>query len=74
MILVFDVHVELSWLNVVFVLVDDLGYGDLGCYGVRDICTLYFDCLVCEGVRLIDYYSVGFVCMFMWVVFLIGCY
>lgn len=48
--------------NVVFILVDDLGYGDLGAYGARDIRTPHLDRLARQGVRLTDGYSNGPVC------------
>ncbi|QDU39563.1 Arylsulfatase [Maioricimonas rarisocia] len=37
--------------NVVLIYIDDLGYGDLGCYGSEDIPTLNIDRLAAEGVR-----------------------
>ena len=37
--------------NVVLIYIDDLGYGDLGSYGCRDIPTPYLDRLAKEGVR-----------------------
>ncbi|HVF28444.1 MAG TPA: sulfatase-like hydrolase/transferase, partial [Pyrinomonadaceae bacterium] len=48
--------------NVIFVLVDDLGYADIGSYGARDIRTPHLDRLAREGVRLTDCYSNGPVC------------
>jgi arylsulfatase A-like enzyme len=48
--------------NVVFVLVDDMGYADVGCYGAKDIRTPNIDRLAREGVRLTDFYSNGPVC------------
>jgi len=38
--------------NIVLIYVDDLGYGDLGAYGSRDIPTPHIDRLAAEGVRL----------------------
>ncbi len=38
--------------NVVLVYIDDLGYGDLGAYGCKDIPTPHIDRLAAEGVRL----------------------
>ena len=38
--------------NVVFILVDDMGYGDIGSYGAPDIRTPHLDRLAREGVRL----------------------
>lgn len=37
--------------NVVFILADDLGYGDLGCYGARNVATPNVDALANDGVR-----------------------
>jgi len=48
--------------NVVFILLDDLGYGDIGSYGAPDIRTPNLDRLAREGVRLTDAYSNGPVC------------
>ncbi len=42
--------------NVVLILMDDLGYGDLGSYGATDIKTPHLDRLAREGVRLTDGY------------------
>jgi arylsulfatase A len=48
--------------NVVFVLADDLGYGDLGCFGQKTIRTPYLDRLAGEGMRLTQHYSGNAVC------------
>ena len=48
--------------NVVLVMMDDLGYGDLGSYGASDIRTPNIDRLAREGVRLTDAYANGPVC------------
>jgi arylsulfatase A-like enzyme len=48
--------------NVVLVLMDDLGYGDLGSYGAPDVRTPNIDRLAREGVRLTDAYANGAVC------------
>jgi N-acetylgalactosamine-6-sulfatase len=48
--------------NIVFILADDLGYGDLGCYGCRDIRTPATDRLAAEGVRFTSYYANGAEC------------
>ena len=45
--------------NIVFLLADDLGYGDLGCYGVQDIRTPRLDRLAREGVRFVQFYANG---------------
>src|SRR5687768_4681785 len=48
--------------NVVLVMMDDLGYGDLGSYGATDVRTPNIDRLAREGVRLTDAYASGAVC------------
>src|SRR5260221_8193643 len=48
--------------NVVLVLMDDMGYGDLGSYGAPDVRTPNIDRLAREGVRLTDAYANGAVC------------
>ncbi len=48
--------------NVVFVLVDDLGYADTGAYGCTDIKTPNIDRLASEGIRFTDFYSNAPVC------------
>jgi arylsulfatase A-like enzyme len=48
--------------NVVLILMDDLGYGDLGSYGAPDVRTPDIDRLAREGVRLTDAYASGAVC------------
>jgi arylsulfatase A-like enzyme len=45
--------------NIVLILADDLGYGDLGCYGCPDIKTPHLDALAKQGVRMTSFYSNG---------------
>jgi arylsulfatase A-like enzyme len=45
--------------NLVFILADDLGYGDLGCYGRQDIRTPVLDGLAAQGVRFTQHYANG---------------
>lgn len=45
--------------NIVLILADDLGYGDLGCYGSPDIRTPRIDALAREGMRFTSFYSNG---------------
>ena len=48
--------------NVVFILADDFGYGDLGCMGGTDIATPNIDRLAAEGVKFTDFYANAPVC------------
>lgn len=48
--------------NIVFILADDLGYGDIGCFGQRKIRTPHLDQLAAEGTRLTQHYSGAPVC------------
>ena len=43
--------------NIVFIMADDLGYGDPGCYGSQDIQTPNIDALAQQGVRFTQYYA-----------------
>ncbi len=48
--------------NVLYVMADDLGWGDLSCYGRPDYRTPHLDRLAAEGVRLTQAYSASPVC------------
>jgi len=48
--------------NVIFIIADDLGYGDLGCYGQKIIRTPNLDRMAAEGVKLTRHYSGNAVC------------
>jgi arylsulfatase A-like enzyme len=48
--------------NVVFIMADDLGYGDLGCYGQEKIITPNIDLLAKEGIRFTQAYGGSSVC------------
>ena len=48
--------------NIVFILADDLGYGDLGCYGQARIKTPNIDRLAAEGMRFTQCYAGSTVC------------
>jgi N-acetylgalactosamine-6-sulfatase len=60
--------------NIVFILADDLGYGDLGCYGREDIKTPVIDGIADEGVKFTQYYSNGPECSPTRAAFLTGRY
>ena len=48
--------------NIVYILADDLGYGELGCYGQEKIRTPNIDRLAAEGMRFTQHYSGAPVC------------
>ncbi|MBA4392213.1 MAG: hypothetical protein C0407_01540 [Desulfobacca sp.] len=48
--------------NIILINADDLGYGDLGCYGSRAIRTPHMDNLAREGVRFTDFHACDSVC------------
>jgi arylsulfatase A-like enzyme len=48
--------------NIVFILADDLGYGNVGCYGQQRIKTPNLDKLAAEGMRFTDAYAGSTVC------------
>ena len=53
---------EPSRPNLVFILADDLGYGDLGCYGQQVTQTPRLDRMAAEGMRFTDFYAGDTVC------------
>ena len=48
--------------NIVFIMADDLGYGDLGCYGSKNNNTPNIDGLAAAGLRFTDFHSAGPMC------------
>jgi arylsulfatase A-like enzyme len=48
--------------NIILFLIDDLGYGDLGCYGNKEIFTPNIDRLAEQGMRFTDFHSNGPMC------------
>ena len=48
--------------NIIFILADDLGYGDLGCYGQQTIQTPHIDQMARDGMRFTQCYAGSTVC------------
>ncbi len=48
--------------NVVLIVADDLGWGDLGCYGAADVRSPRIDALAAQGVRATDFYVASPMC------------
>lgn len=44
-------------MNVIYILADDLGYGDIGCYGQQKIFTPYIDKMASEGMQFMQHYA-----------------
>ncbi|MEM9018576.1 MAG: sulfatase-like hydrolase/transferase, partial [Verrucomicrobiota bacterium] len=49
--------------NIILIVVDDLGYGDLGCYGNEVISTPHIDRMATEGQRWTSFYASGSTCV-----------
>ena len=48
--------------NIIYIMTDDLGYGDLGCYGQQRIKTPHIDRMAEEGMRFTQFYAGSTVC------------
>jgi arylsulfatase len=48
--------------NIIFIMADDLGYAELGCYGQQKIKTPSIDSLAAEGIRFTQFYSGSAIC------------
>lgn len=60
--------------NVLLILADDLGYGDLSCYGAKDLKTPHIDALAKRGLKFSNFYANCPVCSPTRAALLTGCY
>ena len=60
--------------NVLFILADDLGWGELGCYGQKKIRTPNLDQLAKEGTRFTNFHVAQAVCSASRAGLMTGCY
>jgi len=60
--------------NFVIILADDLGFGDLGVFGAKDIRTPHLDRMADEGIRFTSFYVASSVCTPSRAALLTGCY
>ncbi|KFI23331.1 sulfatase family protein [Nitrosococcus oceani] len=60
--------------NVILIVADDMGYGDVGCYGNQHIKTPNLDALAKKGARFTDFHSNGPLCTPTRAALLTGCY
>ncbi len=57
-----DTSTNSSYPNIIFIFADDMGYGDLGCYGSEKISTPNIDKIASQGIRFTDVNSSSAVC------------
>ena len=62
LLLPLSVWAEVKKPNVIYILADDLGYGDLSCYGQKKFQTPNIDRLAKEGLKFTAHYSGNTVC------------
>lgn len=67
-------HDASSLPNVVFMLTDDLGYSDVGCYGAELVKTPHIDQLATEGIRFTNFHTAASICSPSRAAFLTGAY
>jgi len=60
--------------NIIFILVDDMGYYDLSSYGASEIKSTQIDKLAAEGIRFTDFYAAAPICSPSRAGLLTGCY
>ena len=60
--------------NIIFVLMDDLGYSDIGCYGATKVATPHIDRMAAEGLRFTDFHTAASICSPSRAAFLTGGY
>ena len=60
--------------NVIFMLTDDLGYSDIGCYGAQKVKTPHIDRLADRGIRFTDFHTAASICSPSRAAFLTGAY
>lgn len=61
-LLAFPAQARTEKPNIVIILADDLGYGDIGAFGATDIATPHIDGLAERGIRFTDFYAAHNVC------------
>lgn len=67
-------HTESEHPNIILIVADNFGYGDLGCYGSEIHRTPNIDQLALEGIRLTSFYSTSGVCTPSRASLMTGCY
>jgi len=60
--------------NIIYIMTDDMGYGDLSCYGQKNYSTPNLDKLASQGMKFVNAYSAGTVCTPTRAAFMTGSY
>ncbi|MDF1753361.1 MAG: sulfatase [Verrucomicrobiales bacterium] len=60
--------------NVIFILMDDMGYSDVSCYGAKKVNTPNIDRMAAEGLRFTDFHTAASICSPSRAAFLTGAY
>ncbi|MCR9198838.1 MAG: sulfatase [Planctomycetaceae bacterium] len=60
--------------SVIFMLTDDLGFSDVGCYGAENVRTPHIDRLAAQGIRFTDFHTAASICSPSRAAFLTGAY
>jgi len=60
--------------NIIFILMDDMGYSDVGCYGAKKVTTPHIDQLAAEGIKFTDFHTAASICSPSRAAFLTGAY
>ena len=60
--------------NIIFIMTDDMGYGDMSCFGQKNYSTPNLDKLASQGMKFVNAYSAGTVCTPTRAAFMTGSY
>ena len=60
--------------NVIFILMDDMGYSDVSCYGAKKVKTPHIDQLAAVGIKFTDFHTAASICSPSRAAFLTGAY
>ena len=58
----FSQQIKKGFPNIIYIYADDMGYGELGCYGQQKMKTPNLDRMAAEGIRFLQHYSSAPVC------------
>ena len=73
-LLFFSISAQEKKPNVIFILMDDMGYSDISCYGAKTVKTPHIDKLATEGLQFTDFHTGASICSPSRAAFLTGAY